>query len=176
MDSRLLFISHKLSHSKDIQCSPISSLIKNTMKFCYSKVNIADMDLIGIMTHGVRAFAASKVFYGEPNYSSLPLETYNTLPSFGCLPCKSAGYASFRSSSREVNGDAQWWEPPKQGVSEYSSSHHRMRFLPQLRELSFINFTGCEMPAPYFVTRSFVFPSFLENLSFIFSVFLTLLA
>ena len=45
---QLLFISYKLGHSKDIQCSTISSLIKNTIKFCYTKV----------------AFAASKAFYG----------------------------------------------------------------------------------------------------------------
>ena len=35
---RLLFISYKLGHSKDIQCSTISSWIKNTTQFCYSKV------------------------------------------------------------------------------------------------------------------------------------------
>ena len=61
---QLLFISYKLGHSKDIQCSTISSWIKNTIKFCYTKADNADMDLVGVKAHDVRAFAASKAFYG----------------------------------------------------------------------------------------------------------------
>ena len=60
---QLLFISYKLGHSKDIQCSTISSWIKNTIKFCYTKVDNADMDLIGVKAHDIRDFAASKAFY-----------------------------------------------------------------------------------------------------------------
>ena len=63
-DRQLLFISFKQGHTKDIQCSTISSWIKNTIKFCYSKVDNADMDLLGVKAHDVRAFAASKAFYG----------------------------------------------------------------------------------------------------------------
>ena len=59
-----MFISYKLGHSKDIQCSTILSWIKNTIKFCNTKVDNADMDLIGVKAHDVRAFAASKAFYG----------------------------------------------------------------------------------------------------------------
>ena len=61
---QLLFISYKLGHSKDIQCSTISSWIKNTIKFCYTKVDNADMDLVGVKANDVRAFAAYKAFYG----------------------------------------------------------------------------------------------------------------
>ena len=61
---QLLFISYKLGHSKDIQCSTISSWIKNTIKFCYTKADNADMDLVGVKAHDVRAFAASMAFYG----------------------------------------------------------------------------------------------------------------
>ena len=61
---QLLFISYKLGHSKDILCSTISPWIKNTIKFCYTKVANADMDLIGAMADDVRAFVASKAFYG----------------------------------------------------------------------------------------------------------------
>ena len=50
---QLLFISYKLGHSKDIQCSTISSWIKNTIKFCYTKVDNADMDLVGVKAHDV---------------------------------------------------------------------------------------------------------------------------
>ena len=59
---QLLFISYKLGHSKDIQCS-VSSWIKSTIKFCYTKVDNADIDLIGVKAHETRAFAASKAFY-----------------------------------------------------------------------------------------------------------------
>ena len=61
---QLLFISFKMIHIKDIQCSTISSWLKNTIKFCYSKVENEDMDLLGVKAHDVRAFAASKTFYG----------------------------------------------------------------------------------------------------------------
>ena len=60
----LLFISYKLGHSKDIQSSTISSWIKHTIQFCYSKVESADMVLTGVKAHDVRAFTASKAFYG----------------------------------------------------------------------------------------------------------------
>ena len=33
-------------------------------KFCYTKVDNADMDLVGVKAHDIRAFAASKAFYG----------------------------------------------------------------------------------------------------------------
>ena len=60
----LLFISYKLGHSKDIQCSTISSWIKHTIQFCYSRAESTDMVLTGVKAHDVRAFAASKAFYG----------------------------------------------------------------------------------------------------------------
>ena len=62
---QLLFISYKLGHSKDIQCSTTSCWIKNTIKFCHTKVDNADMDLVGVKAHDVRAFGASKAFYGR---------------------------------------------------------------------------------------------------------------
>ena len=64
-DKSLLFISYKQDHSKDIQCSTISPWLKKTIKFCYSKVDEADIDLLGVKSHDVRAFAASKAFYGD---------------------------------------------------------------------------------------------------------------
>ena len=62
-DTTLLFISYKQGHSKDIQCSTMSSWIKNTIKFCHSRVGDTDMDLLGVKAHDVRGFAASKAFY-----------------------------------------------------------------------------------------------------------------
>ena len=78
---QLLFISFKMGHIKDIQCSTISSWIKNTIKFCYSKVENADMDLLGY----IRAFAASKAFYGGCQWTKLckPAIGNHTTPSPG---------------------------------------------------------------------------------------------
>ena len=59
---QLLFISYKLGHAKDIQCSTISSWIKKTIKVCHTKVDNAYMDLIGVKAHDVRVFPASKAF------------------------------------------------------------------------------------------------------------------
>ena len=42
----------------------ISFWIKQTIKFCYSKVDNADMDRLGVKAHDLRAFATSKAFYG----------------------------------------------------------------------------------------------------------------
>ena len=83
---QFLFISHKLGHSKDIQCSTISSWIKNTIKFCYTKVNNAHMDLVGVKAHYIRAFAASKAFYGEVSMDQIMQachwKSYNTFTRF----------------------------------------------------------------------------------------------
>ena len=59
---QLLIISFKLGHTKDIQCSTVSSWITNTIKFCYSKVHNTDKELLWVKAHDVRAIAASKAF------------------------------------------------------------------------------------------------------------------
>ena len=64
VSTQLLFISYKLYHIKDIQSSTISTWIKSTAKFCYTKMDDADMDLIGAKAYHVRLFAASKVLRG----------------------------------------------------------------------------------------------------------------
>ena len=109
---------------KDIQCSTISSWIKNTIKFCYSKVENVDMDLLGVKAHDVRAFACGiqGLLWGGgvngPNYVSLPLEItqhlHQVLPqgphrtrsnrgflSSWRLCCSTAGDASSRTDSRD---------------------------------------------------------------------------
>ena len=50
----LLFIFYKLGYIKDIRCFTILSWIKNSIKCCYSKVDNADMYLIGVKAHDVR--------------------------------------------------------------------------------------------------------------------------
>ena len=85
-DKTLLFISYKKGHSKDIQSSTISSWIKNTVKFSYSRVGDADMDLLGVRAHDVRAFAASKAFYGGVSTDQIlqacHWKSHNTFTSF----------------------------------------------------------------------------------------------
>ena len=61
---RLLFVSFQQGHSRDIQCSTISSWIKNTIKLCYAKAGDSITDLSNVKAHDVRAFAASNAFYG----------------------------------------------------------------------------------------------------------------
>ena len=60
---KLLFISFVNGHTKDIQCSTGSSWIKNTIQLCYEKAG-NDLDTSEAKAHNVRAFAASKAFYG----------------------------------------------------------------------------------------------------------------
>ena len=85
-DKALLFVSYKQGHSKDIQCSTISSWIKNTIKYCYSRVENSDMDLLGVKAHDVRAFAASKAFYGgvfmDQILQACHWKSHNTFTSF----------------------------------------------------------------------------------------------
>ena len=75
---QLLFVSYKLAHSKDIQCSTILSWIKNTIQFCYSKVDSADMELTAVKADAVKGDGGFKGFlWGNlngPTHASLPLE------------------------------------------------------------------------------------------------------
>ena len=114
-----------MGHSKDIQCSTISSWIKNTIRFCYSKVESADMVLTGVKAHDVRAFAASKGFYGGTSMDQIMQachwKSHNTSTKFylkdlsgqdkkkrllssGILRCSSAGHASFQLQGRKRGG------------------------------------------------------------------------
>ena len=85
-DQQLLFISFKRGFSKDIQCSTVSTWIKNTISFCYSNVEDADLDSLDIKAHDVRAFAASKAFYGgvsmDQIMSACHWKSHNTFTRF----------------------------------------------------------------------------------------------
>ena len=104
----LLFISYKLGHSKDIQCSTILPWIKNTIQFCYSKVDSADMELIGVKVHDVRAFGASKAFYRGTSMDQIMQachwKSHNTFTKSYLKDL--TAHASFQSSSREENRGA----------------------------------------------------------------------
>ena len=78
-DKTLLFISYKQGHSKDIQCSTISSWINNTIKFCFSRVG--DMDLLGVKAHDVRASLLPKPSMDQI-LQACHWKSHNTFTSF----------------------------------------------------------------------------------------------
>ena len=82
----LLFVSFKKGHQGDIRPSTISSWLKQTIMFCYSSVDPKILDTLKVKAHDVRAFAASKAFYGgvsvEQIMSACHWKSHNTFTSF----------------------------------------------------------------------------------------------
>ena len=84
----LLFISFKKGHTSDIRPATLSSWLKQTILLCYKQADQQALDLVQVKAHDIRAFAASKAFYGGviggPNHASLSLESsqhfYKFLP------------------------------------------------------------------------------------------------
>ena len=60
----LLFISFKKGHMSDIRPATLSSWLKQTILLCYKQADQQAMDLVQVKAHDIRAFAASKAFYG----------------------------------------------------------------------------------------------------------------
>ena len=60
----LLFISFKKGHNSDIRPSTLSSWLKQTILLCYKQADEQALDLVQVKAHDIRAFAASKAFYG----------------------------------------------------------------------------------------------------------------
>ena len=58
----LLFISFKKGHTSDIRPATLSSWLKQTILLCYKQADQQALDLV--KAHDIRAFAASKAFYG----------------------------------------------------------------------------------------------------------------
>ena len=63
-DRSLLFISFKKGHSTDIKPATLSSWLKQTILLCYKQADQQALDLVQVKAHDIRAFAASKAFYG----------------------------------------------------------------------------------------------------------------
>ena len=61
----LLFISFKKRHTSDIRPATLSSWLKQTILLCYKQADQQALDLVQVKAHDIRAFAASKAFYGE---------------------------------------------------------------------------------------------------------------
>ena len=60
----LLFISFKKGHTSDIRPATFSSWLKQTILLCYKQADQQALDLVQVKAHDIRAFAASKAFYG----------------------------------------------------------------------------------------------------------------
>ena len=60
----LLFISFKKGHTSDIRPTTLSSWLKLTILLCYKQADQQALDLVQVKAHDIRAFAASKAFYG----------------------------------------------------------------------------------------------------------------
>ena len=60
----LLFISFKKGHTSDIRPATLSSWLKQTILPDYKQADQQALDLVQVKVHDIRAFVASKAFYG----------------------------------------------------------------------------------------------------------------
>ena len=60
----LLFISFKKGYTSDIRPTTLCSWLKQTILLCYKQADQQALDLVQVKAHDIRAFAASKAFYG----------------------------------------------------------------------------------------------------------------
>ena len=78
----LLFISFKKGHTSDIRPATLSSWLKQTILLCYKQAD--QQDLVQVKAHDIRAFAASKAFYGGVSVDHIMQachwKAHNTLP------------------------------------------------------------------------------------------------
>ena len=60
----LFFISFKKGHTSDIRPATLSSRLKQTIILCYKQADQQALDLVQVKAYYIRAFTASKAFYG----------------------------------------------------------------------------------------------------------------
>ena len=60
----ILFISFKKGHTSDIRPATLSSWLKQSILLFYKQADQQALDLVQVKAHGIRAFTASKAFYG----------------------------------------------------------------------------------------------------------------
>ena len=60
----LFFISFKKGHTSDIRPATLSSWLKQTILPGYKQADQQALDLVQVKAHDIRAFVASKAFYG----------------------------------------------------------------------------------------------------------------
>ena len=79
----LLFISFKKGQTSDLL---LSSWLKQTILLCYKQADQQALDLVQVKVHDIRAFAASKAFYGGVSVDQImqacQWKAYNTFTNF----------------------------------------------------------------------------------------------
>ena len=82
----LLFISFKKGHTSDIRPATLSSWLKQTILLCYKQADQKALDLVQVKAHDIRAFAASKAFYGGASVDQIMQachwKAHNTFTNF----------------------------------------------------------------------------------------------
>ena len=82
----LLFISFKKGHTSDIRPATLFSRLKQTILLCYKQADQQALDLVQVKAHGIRAFTASKSFYGGVSADQIMQachwKAHNTLTNF----------------------------------------------------------------------------------------------
>ena len=82
----LLFISFKKGHTSDIRPATLSSWLKQTILLCYPQADQQALDLVQVKAHDIRAFVASKAFYGGVSVDQIMQachwEAHNTFTNF----------------------------------------------------------------------------------------------
>ena len=82
----LLFISFKTGHSSDIRPATLSSWLKQTILFCYKQADQQALDLVEVIALDIRAFVASKAFYGGVSVDQIMqachCKAHNTFTNF----------------------------------------------------------------------------------------------
>ena len=80
----LLFLSFKKGHTSDIKPATLSSWLKQTILLCYKQAD--QQALVQVKAHDIRAFAASKAFYGGVSVDQIMQayhwKAHNTFTSF----------------------------------------------------------------------------------------------
>ena len=82
----LLFISFKKGYTSDIRPVTLCSWLKETILLCYKEADQQSLDLDRVEAHDIRAFAASKAFYGGASVDQIMQachwKSHNTFTNF----------------------------------------------------------------------------------------------
>ena len=82
----LLFIFFKKGHTSDIRPATLSFWLKQTVLLCYKQADQQALDLVQVKAHDIRAFAASKAFYGGVSVDQImqacQWKAHNTFTNF----------------------------------------------------------------------------------------------
>ena len=91
----LLFISFKKGHTSVIRPATLPSWLKQTILLCYKQADQQALDLVQVKAHDIRAFSASKAFYGGVSVDQIMQachwKAHNTFTIFTPQPLRAVG-------------------------------------------------------------------------------------